>query len=85
MLAKRRMKQILNLKPSRLIKFYRWELVEGSRPEFESFRYELWKDLKENNWTFDFIGTQSDNASNPSFNSYDFDIDHEGRGGWISG
>lgn len=59
--------------------------VEGSRPEFESFRYEVWKDLKENNWTFDFIGTQSDNASYPSFNSYDFDIDHEGRGGWTSG
>ena len=24
--------------------------VEGSRPEFESYRYELWKSLKENNW-----------------------------------
>lgn len=24
--------------------------VEGDRPNFESFRYELWKDLKENNW-----------------------------------
>lgn len=59
--------------------------VEGARPEFESYRYELWKDLKENNWTFDFIGTQSDNASYPSFNSENFDIDHEGRGGWTSG
>ncbi|MFK7952374.1 MAG: hypothetical protein AB8B73_05975, partial [Ekhidna sp.] len=27
--------------------------VEGARPEFESYRYELWKDLKENDWTFD--------------------------------
>lgn len=59
--------------------------VEGARPEFESFRYELWKGLKENDWTFDFIGTQSDNASYPSFNNENFDIDHEGRGGWTSG
>ena len=34
--------------------------VEGNRPEYESFRYELWKDLKSNEWTFDFIGTQTD-------------------------
>jgi len=59
--------------------------VEGARPNFESYRYELWKDLQENNWTFDFIGSQSDNASYPSFNSAEFDIDHEGRGGWTSG
>lgn len=59
--------------------------VEGARPDFESFRYELWKDLSENGWTFDFIGTQSDNASYPSFNNKNFDIDHEGRGGWTSG
>lgn len=59
--------------------------VEGARPEFESFRYELWKALKENNWTFDFIGTQSDHASYPAFNDEQFDIDHEGRGGWTSG
>lgn len=59
--------------------------VEGARPEFESYRYELWRDLKDNNWTFDFIGTQSDHASYPSFDSEHFDIDHEGRGGWTSG
>jgi hypothetical protein len=59
--------------------------VEGARPEFESFRYELWKDLKENDWTFDFIGTQSDNASYTAFNSENFDINHEGRGSWTSG
>ncbi len=58
--------------------------VEGARPLYESFRYELWKDLKENNWTFDFIGTQSDDASYPAFDGEDFDIDHEGRGGWTS-
>lgn len=59
--------------------------VEGARPEYESYRYELWKDLKQNDWTFDFIGTQSDNASYPAFSSENFDIDHEGRGGWTSG
>lgn len=59
--------------------------VVGNRPFFESFRYELWKDLTENNWTFDFIGTQSDNASYPAFNNSSFDIDHEGRRGWTSG
>ena len=58
--------------------------VEGNRPEFESFRYELWKQLIENDWTFDFVGTQSDNSSYPTFNNQNFDTDHEGRGGWTS-
>lgn len=59
--------------------------VEGARPEFESYRYELWKDLKENDWTFDFVGTQSDEATYPAFNTLNFDVDHEGRSGWTSG
>src|SRR6056297_3244150 len=59
--------------------------VEGARPEFESFRYELWKDLIENGWTFDFIGTRSDGATYPTFNGNNFDTDHEGRGGFTSG
>jgi lysophospholipase L1-like esterase len=59
--------------------------VEGDRPNYESYRYELWKDLIENNWTFDFIGTQSDNASYPLVNNLLFDKDHEGRAGWTSG
>jgi hypothetical protein len=59
--------------------------VEGDRPNHESFRYELWKDLTENSWTFDYIGTPSDGASYPMFNNGNFDIDHEGRGGWTSG
>lgn len=58
--------------------------VEGARPIFESFRYELWKDLTEGDWEFDFIGTQSDNATYPSVTGEVFDIDHEGRGGWTS-
>lgn len=59
--------------------------VEGARPEFESYRYELWKDLLENEWNFDFIGSQTDAANYPSFSGYNFDVDHEGRGGWTSG
>ena len=59
--------------------------VEGARPGYESYRYELWKSLKENDWTFDFIGTQTDDANYPRFEDMSFDTDHEGRGGWTSG
>jgi lysophospholipase L1-like esterase len=58
--------------------------VEGARPVFESYRYQLWKELIRNNWTFDFIGTQSDNAFYPRYNNQEFDNDHEGRGGITS-
>jgi len=67
--------KILNLGASR---------VEGGRPEYESYRYELWKKLKENNLIFDFVGTQTDEATYPQFNNMTFDCDHEGRGGWTS-
>lgn len=59
--------------------------VEGARPEYESFRYELWKKLIDGAWTFDFIGTQSDNASYQSYKGSNFDIDHQGNGGYTSG
>lgn len=59
--------------------------VEGFRPHFESYRYELWKELIRNKWTFDFIGTRTDLASYPIFENSNFDIDHEGRGGITSG
>ena len=68
--------KILNLGASR---------VEGGRPEYESYRYELWKKLKENNLIFDYIGTQTDESTYPQFNNMIFDCDHEGRGGWTSG
>ncbi len=58
--------------------------VEGGRPEYESYRYDLWKKLKENNFIFDFIGTQTDKSTYPQFNGMTFDCDHEGRGGWTS-
>ena len=59
--------------------------VEGARPTYESFRYELWKKLLDGNYTFDFIGTMSDDGTYPDHNNQGFDIDHEGRGGWTSG
>ena len=59
--------------------------VQGARPNFESYRYELWKDLVDGGWTFDFIGTVDDDASYPTYNDLTFDEDHEGRGGWTSG
>lgn len=59
--------------------------VEGARPDFESYRYELWKLLVDGGWDFDYIGTQTDNASYEGFLDLPFDNDHEGRGGWTSG
>ena len=59
--------------------------VEGDRPEFESFRYELWKQLVDGGWDFDYIGSRTDLASYPDYAGLSFDPDHEGRGGWTSG
>lgn len=59
--------------------------VEGARPEFESFRYELWKSLVDREWEFDFVGTQTDGALYEGYLGLSFDADHEGRGGWTSG
>ncbi|MEO1054101.1 MAG: GDSL-type esterase/lipase family protein [Bacteroidota bacterium] len=59
--------------------------VEGARPEFESYRFELWKLLVAGEWDFDYIGTMTDEASYPVFADMSFDLDHEGRGGWTSG
>lgn len=58
---------------------------EGSRPDFESFRYELWKNLLDNDQIFDFIGTNYDDASYPDYSGQRFDRDHEGHGGYKVG
>ena len=55
--------------------------VEGNRPEYESFRYDLWKLLKADSLTFDFIGTNTDEGAYENFNGTKFDTDHEGHGG----
>ncbi|WP_181044119.1 GDSL-type esterase/lipase family protein [Aureicoccus marinus] len=59
--------------------------VDGARPIYESYRFELWKDLIDGGWSFDYIGTRDDEANYPAYNSQSFDVDHEGRGGWTSG
>lgn len=59
--------------------------VEGARPNFESYRYELWKKLIDDSWDFDYIGTKKDPESYPVYADSTFDNDHEGRGGWTSG
>ena len=59
--------------------------VEGNRPKYESFRYETWKELIENYYSIDFIGTQNDPGSYPVVENLNFDPDHQGRGGWTSG
>jgi lysophospholipase L1-like esterase len=59
--------------------------VEGARPAYESYRYELWKRMIENGWSIDYVGTQEDKASYPAVVGQGFDDDHEGRGGWTSG
>ena len=59
--------------------------VEGARPNFESYRYELWKQLVDGGWDFDYIGTKKDPESYPVYADSTFDNDHEGRGGWTSG
>ena len=56
--------------------------VEGNRPDYESFRYELWKNLLDNGWAFDFVGTNYDNAKYPKHLGQFFDRNHEGHGGF---
>lgn len=59
--------------------------VEGARPAFESYRYELWKLLVDGGWDFDFIGANYDDASYPSYAGQTFDGWHSGYGGATSG
>ena len=51
---------------------------------YESYRYELWKNLIDNNYYFDFIGTQKDYDNYPLYAGLEFDNDHEGSGGYES-
>lgn len=55
--------------------------VEGFRPDYESYRYELWKNFVANDWSIDFVGTQQDDGDYPTFQGMTFDTDHEGTGG----
>ena len=59
--------------------------VQGFRPVFESYRYALWKEVINGEWSVDFVGTQKDTGEYDSYQDFCFDYDHEGHGGWKSG
>ena len=55
--------------------------VQGFSPWFESYRYELWKDLIDRDREFDYIGTETETGSYPNYEGLAFDPDHQGHGG----
>lgn len=59
--------------------------VEGARPIFESYRYELWKKLIDGGYSFDFLGSNLDESTYPIYSNLSFDKDHSGYGGYTSG
>lgn len=58
--------------------------VQGNRPYHESYRYELWKNLVESNWTVDFLGPNNDQAEYPEFLGLEFDTNHAAVGGYTT-
>ena len=44
--------------------------VQGARPEFESYRYELWKNLVAESYSIDFVGPEIDRADYPAFQGF---------------
>ena len=57
---------------------------EQENESYESYRYELWKNLIDNNYNFDFIGREKDYGTYPLYAGLEFDNDHEGSGGFES-
>ena len=57
---------------------------EEENDYFESYRYELWKNLVDNNYNFDFVGRQKDYGTYEEYSGQEFDNDHEGAGGFES-
>ena len=57
---------------------------EQENDSYESYRYELWKNLIDNNYNFDFIGREKDYGTYPLYAGLEFDNDHEGSGGFES-
>ena len=58
--------------------------VEGNHPTYESYRYELWKNLISHNWNVDFVGYLEDEASYPEHMGLTFDPDHAGVAGFMT-
>ena len=57
---------------------------EQENNSYESYRYELWKNLVDNNYNFDFVGRQKDYGTYREYSGEEFDNDHEGAGGYES-
>ena len=54
--------------------------VEGAT-EYESYRYEFWKNLVDCSWNFDLVGTNTDSRAYPTYQNLSFDPNHQGVGG----
>lgn len=54
---------------------------EQENDSYESYRYELWKKLVDNNYNFDFVGRQKDYGTYEEYLGEEFDNDHEGAEG----
>ena len=55
--------------------------VQGNRPNHESYRFELWKNFMDNNWTVNFIGPNIDTSEYPTIDGEEFDNEHAAIGG----
>lgn len=58
--------------------------VAGNRPLHESYRYDLWRNLIDNNWDFNFVGSQIDTSEYPAYLGQLFDKEHAGVGGYTT-
>ncbi len=58
--------------------------VKGKRPTHESYRYELWKNLIDENWTIDFIGPETDTSTYPEYLDQEFDKEYGAYGGYTT-
>ncbi len=59
--------------------------IDGARPDFESYRYELWKLLIDSETEFDLVGPYNDDDHEGNYADYQgktFDDDHAGVGGF---
>ncbi|HHP7242539.1 MAG TPA: SGNH/GDSL hydrolase family protein [Cyclobacteriaceae bacterium] len=55
--------------------------VDGASPDYESYRYELWKNMVLAGYEVNMIGPFDDEWSHPEFMGMTFDDDHAGIGG----
>jgi len=58
--------------------------VQGNSPIHESYRYELWKNFIDFDWSVDLIGPEIDNSTYPEYNELEFDINHAAVSGYTT-